>query len=346
MNEWGFGLLLVTLVALGVGVFVWLRAKKAPPKAAPPSTKQPPEALADSAHRATPHKPWYSQLRWSLGRDKDLLSGIEESLYLSDLSPALCEDFLEQLQPASTEPQAHKKLSTLVEGVLGSHPQKSLYEYLTGHMKEHSASCHAAVLFVGINGSGKTTTIGRVGYKLKNLSPYLVGGDCFRAGAEEQLQIWSERAGLDCYTQHGARASAVVFDALSLCAKQSRLALVDTAGRLHTQEPLMQELVKIKHIAQKLSPTVKVVMVLDATTGQNALTQARRFHQDLSLNGIVLNKMDGCSKGGAVLSLWHELQVPIWALGVGESLTDLVDFDPQKFAKHFLPEPKEHPKLK
>ncbi len=196
------------------------------------------------------------------------------------------------------------------------------------------------VLVVGVNGSGKTTTIGKMAYWYKNRGRKVVLGaaDTFRAAAIDQLKIWGERAGVDVIAHEpGADPGAVVFDAMraSQESRQADLLIVDTAGRLQTKYNLMQELEKIKRVAAKQVHRAphEVFLVLDASTGQNAISQAKSFKDSAGVTGIILTKLDGTSKGGAVLSINHELGVPVRFVGTGEQIADFAEFDPVAFVE-------------
>ncbi|OEH91233.1 signal recognition particle-docking protein FtsY [Bacillus solimangrovi] len=193
------------------------------------------------------------------------------------------------------------------------------------------------ILFVGVNGVGKTTTIGKMARKLKDegKSVLLAAGDTFRAGAIDQLEVWGERAGVDVIKHsEGSDPAAVVFDAVQ--AAKSRnvdVLLCDTAGRLQNKVNLMNELGKIKRVITREIPDAphEVLLVLDATTGQNAMSQAKQFKEVTDVSGIVLTKLDGTAKGGIVLAIRHELQTPIKYVGLGEGVEDLQQFDPEQF---------------
>jgi len=193
------------------------------------------------------------------------------------------------------------------------------------------------ILVVGVNGSGKTTTIGKLAAKFsaEGRKVMLAAGDTFRAAAIEQLEIWAERAGVEMIRQKtGADPSAVVFDALqSAKSRQVDYVIVDTAGRLHTKDNLMAELEKMRRTAARVVPGAphEVWLVLDATTGQNGLEQARKFTESSGVTGIVLTKLDGTAKGGVVVAIARELNLPIRYIGIGEKLDDLVPFEPEKF---------------
>ncbi|MDP4198255.1 MAG: signal recognition particle-docking protein FtsY [Bacteroidota bacterium] len=194
-------------------------------------------------------------------------------------------------------------------------------------------------LIVGVNGVGKTTTIGKLAYNYRSAGKKVIIGaaDTFRAAANQQLEVWAQRAGVDIIQQHaGADPSAVAFDTLqSAISKDADVVLIDTAGRLHNKQHLMQELEKMTRVMRKLLPEAphEVLLVLDATTGQNALQQAREFTKVAPITGLVLTKLDGTAKGGIVIALTNELRVPVRYIGVGETIEDLQPFDPAEFAK-------------
>ena len=193
-------------------------------------------------------------------------------------------------------------------------------------------------MVVGVNGSGKTTTIGKLAYQysLENKKVLLVAGDTFRAAAIEQLKIWAERTHSDFIShQDGADPSAVVFDSMKAAkARGKDVLIIDTAGRLHTNTNLMEQLKKIKRVICKEMEDGphEILLIMDATTGQNGLSQAKMFHEALHLTGIVLTKLDGTSKGGIVVQIIDELKIPVKYIGIGEGLEDLKVFNPEEFA--------------
>jgi fused signal recognition particle receptor len=195
------------------------------------------------------------------------------------------------------------------------------------------------IMVVGVNGAGKTTTIAKIAGRHKEAGKkvMLAAGDTFRAGAIEQLQIWGDRLGVNVIAQQeGSDAAAVAYDAVqSARAKDVDLLIVDTAGRLHTQTNLMEELKKVKRVidrqAAEIKAGVEVLLVLDATTGQNAISQAKLFNEAVDVDGIALTKLDGTAKGGIVIAVKNELQIPIKLIGVGEAAEDLQNFDPEEF---------------
>jgi fused signal recognition particle receptor len=193
------------------------------------------------------------------------------------------------------------------------------------------------VLIVGVNGTGKTTTIGKLAsrYAAEGRTVILAAADTFRAAAIDQLLIWADRAGVPVISHApGADPGAVVYDALDAAvARNADLVIADTAGRLHTRSNLMDELAKIRRIVDKRLPGAQpeTLFVLDATTGQNGLQQARAFHEAVGLTGIVLTKLDSTAKGGIVFAIEHDLGVPVRFVGVGEQAADLLPFDPHAF---------------
>ena len=196
-----------------------------------------------------------------------------------------------------------------------------------------------AIMVVGVNGVGKTTTIGKLAYRYANTGYKVViaAGDTFRAAANEQLEIWADRAGAKIIQQpQGADPGAVAFDALkSASATGADVLIVDTAGRLHTRVNLMEELKKIRRVLQKVNPATpqEVLLVIDATTGQNGLEQAKQFGSAVGVTGLVLTKLDGTAKGGIVLAITKELSIPIKYIGVGEGIDDLQPFDKDAFVE-------------
>jgi fused signal recognition particle receptor len=198
------------------------------------------------------------------------------------------------------------------------------------------------ILMVGVNGTGKTTTSGKLAgwYLAQGRQPLLCAADTFRAAAIEQLEVWSERAGVAMIkTRQGGDPSAALFDALTAAkARRSDVLIVDTAGRLHTKTGLMAELDKMRRTAQRLIPSAphEVLLVLDATTGQNGLQQARLFSESAGVTGIVLTKLDGTAKGGIAVAIARELKLPVRFVGVGEKMEDLLVFDSEAFVESLL----------
>lgn len=264
--------------------------------------------------------------------DEAYLDDLEEVLIASDVGVETAEVVLKDLKERfkrhelSTSDQVKERLKQV------------LYEIVSGTMSPLSLSAQPSViLVVGVNGTGKTTTIGKLARRLQGQGKkvMLAAGDTFRAAASEQLSIWGERAGIPVVKhQEGADPAAVVFDALSAArARAIDVLVVDTAGRLHTKSNLMEELKKVKRVLQReLSGAPhETLLVLDGNTGQNALVQARMFHEAVGITGIVITKLDGTSKGGIVFAIAKELSVPVKFIGIGEAIEDLRAFDPKEF---------------
>jgi len=198
------------------------------------------------------------------------------------------------------------------------------------------------ILAVGVNGVGKTTTIAKIAQRLVQAGkvPLLVAADTFRAAAIDQLQVWADRVGVDVIRhRYGADPAAVAFDGIAAAkARQVDVVLIDTAGRLHTKSNLMDELRKITRVIAQECPGAphEVLLVLDATVGQNALSQARQFHQTVGVTGLVLTKLDGTARGGIVVAIAEELKLPVRLIGVGESVEDLQDFQSEAFVDALL----------
>jgi fused signal recognition particle receptor len=198
------------------------------------------------------------------------------------------------------------------------------------------------ILVVGVNGTGKTTTIGKLADRLREHghSVILAAADTFRAAAEEQLEIWAQRSGADFVgSERGGDPAAVAYDAIEAATARGRdVVIVDTAGRLHTQTNLMQELAKVDRVIERRLPGAphETLLVIDATTGQNGLQQARLFRDAVNVSGVALTKLDGSAKGGVALAIAHELGLPVKLVGVGEGIEDLRPFDPQDFARALL----------
>lgn len=256
---------------------------------------------------------------------------LEEVLIKADVGPKTAARIVGDIREryaAGADPE--KLLLDEVVAILGDEEQLRLPEQGLG-----------VVLVVGVNGSGKTTTIGKLAAHLarKGHRVGLAGSDTFRAAAGEQLSVWAERAGAHLVTQdRGADPSAVAFDAVkSAEARGTDVLIVDTAGRLHTRTPLMDELKKIRRVIEKAGGTItETLLVLDATTGQNGIAQARAFTEAVEVTGVVLTKMDGTARGGIVLAVREELGVPVKLVGTGEGLDDLARFDASTFAERLV----------
>ena len=199
------------------------------------------------------------------------------------------------------------------------------------------------MLFVGINGAGKTTTVGKLAgvAKAEGKSCLIGGADTFRAAAIEQLEVWGQRSGVEVVTrERGVDPASVCYDVLDRAEKDdTQLVLIDTAGRLHTSPELMRELEKVVRVTRKrASIPVRVVLVIDATTGQNGLNQAKEFNSALDLDGLIVTKLDGTAKGGIAVAISHDLNLPIYRIGVGEGIDDLQTFDAMDFARALVGE--------
>jgi len=270
--------------------------------------------------------------------DDAALDELEEILITSDMGVEVTTEVVEALRSAVRTAKI-KDYSQLIDAL-----KKELLKIL-GLPQPFAVYQDRpfVVLMVGVNGVGKTTTIGKLAWRLQNegYSVIFAASDTFRAAAIEQLQIWAERAGAQIVKQQsGADPAAVAFDAVSSAkAKGIDVVIVDTAGRLHTKFPLMEELKKIKRVIGKASAGApqEVLLVVDATTGQNALRQARMFHEAIGITGIALTKMDGTAKGGIVFAIKKELDIPVRFIGVGEGIEDLQDFVPEQFVEAILP---------
>ncbi len=269
--------------------------------------------------------------------DESFLDDLEEALITSDVGAATTVVVLADLK----ERFKRNELSTPVE--VKDRLRQVLFEILEGRPAEFSLTgALSTVLVVGVNGTGKTTTIGKLAHRLEGEGKkvMLAAGDTFRAAAAEQLSIWGERSGIPVIRhKEGADPGAVVFDALAAAKARGMEALiVDTAGRLHTKSNLMEELKKIRRImAREIEGAPQeTLLVLDANTGQNALTQAKMFHDAVGLTGIVLTKLDGTSKGGIVFAITKELGIPVKFIGIGEGIEDLRLFDPHEFVEALL----------
>ena len=269
--------------------------------------------------------------------DDDFYEELEESLVMADLG---AETTLEAVEELKSRCKAEK-----IKDIEGARQcmRDILAEYLTtGDLSVNMANTPAVVLFIGVNGVGKTTSIGKLAalWKREGKKVLLCAGDTFRAAAAEQLTIWSERAGVDIIKQHeGADPAAVVYDALAAAkARHTDVVLVDTAGRLQNKANLMNELNKISRVIDRDCPNSsrETLLVLDATTGQNGLIQAKEFSKAAGVTGIVLTKLDGTAKGGIVIAIAKELGVPVKFAGVGEGVDDLQPFDAREFTQALL----------
>lgn len=260
--------------------------------------------------------------------NEDLLETIEESLLAADVGVEFTEMLIGRLKDVRK-----KKVSNLAT-ILKSEMKALLCDISVQKVFDGTPQ---VVLIVGVNGTGKTTTIGKLAWKFSKdgKKVLIVAADTFRAAAHDQLAIWAERAGVDFMgNPKGVDPAAVAFDGVkSAISNRFDTVFIDTAGRLHTKHNLMEELAKIKRVVGNVLPGAphEILLVLDATTGQNGLLQAQEFMKIVEITGLILTKLDGTAKGGIVISIHNKLNIPIRYLGVGEKLEDLVEFDPEQF---------------
>ena len=263
---------------------------------------------------------------------EDFYDELEELLVLSDVGAATAERVAYLMRKKTWEDRFRK----------GDEARRGLIQVLTKLLDAGDTALKletkpSVILMVGVNGVGKTTTIGKLAHQLKEEGKkvMLVAGDTFRAAAAEQLGIWAERSGADIVRhEEGSDPAAVVFDGISAAkARGCDVVIIDTAGRLHNKANLMNELAKIRRIIDRELPEadVETLMVLDATTGQNGLIQAKQFLETAGLTGIVLTKLDGTAKGGIVFAIANDLKLPVKYVGVGEGMDDLIPFDAENF---------------
>lgn len=269
--------------------------------------------------------------------DDEFYDGLEEALILADIGAEAAVDTVAQLRK-----RVSQRLLTRAEEV-----KDALRDILRSKLEVGDSALvlegkPAVVLVIGVNGVGKTTSIGKLAARLKTEGKkvLLCAGDTFRAAAADQLEIWAGRAGVDIVRQHeGADPGAVLFDALQAAkARGADVVLCDTAGRLHNKQNLMNELAKLRKIIDRECPdsSCETLLVLDATTGQNGLIQARTFKETAGLTSIILTKLDGTAKGGIVVAIAQELNVPVKFVGVGEGIDDLKPFDAKEFVQDMI----------
>ncbi len=288
---------------------------------------------------------WFGRLRASLATSRQALTRellfdpgddeawerIEEALIAADCGVPATVEIVQRLE--AREPGSREELVFGLEEVVAELVSADGQERLS------LGGPPSVVLVVGVNGTGKTTTIGKLAHRLRESgrSVVLAAADTYRAAAEEQLEIWAERAGADFVgSQRGADPAAVAFDAISAAEARDRdVVVVDTAGRLHTQTDLMKELAKVRRVIEgRLDGAPhETLLVLDATTGQNGLRQARLFDEAVQVSGVALTKLDGTAKGGVAVAITHEVGLPVKLVGVGEGIDDLQPFDPHDFAR-------------
>lgn len=266
--------------------------------------------------------------------DEEFFEELEDALILSDLGVETTEYIIEELKDRTKS----KHLSD------GNDVKEELKEIISEILTENDTSMHiestpAVVLVIGVNGVGKTTSIGKLAsyYKSMGKNVLLAAADTFRAAAIDQLDVWAKRSGCEIIKhQENSDPAAVVFDACNAAkARNTDILICDTAGRLHNKKNLMAELNKIARVIEKELPgaSKEVLLVLDATTGQNALSQAKLFSETADITGIILTKLDGTARGGVVVAISKEQQIPVKFIGVGEGVDDLQEFNPGDFAK-------------
>jgi fused signal recognition particle receptor len=286
----------------------------------------------------------FSRLRDSLSKSRRALTGelaaatfdpgnaadwerLEEALIMGDVGVRATAELVQRLEARGELANLNEALADEVAELFGDAPTLDV------------AHRPAVILVVGVNGTGKTTTIGKLASKLAEHkhSVVVAGADTFRAAAEEQLEIWAQRAGADFVgSERGGDPAAVAYDAIEAAQARGRdVVIVDTAGRLHTQTNLMDELAKVRRVIESKLPGAphETLLVVDATTGQNGLQQARLFKEAAGVTGVALTKLDGSAKGGVAIPIAYELGLPVKLIGVGEQLDDLRPFDAQDFAR-------------
>ena len=279
-----------------------------------------------------------SVLEASAAIDDDLFEELEEILIMGDVGVTTAQHIIDELRDRVKKRDLKKpdKLRRVIREVVA--------DMLSGKEGMELDTIPSVILVIGVNGVGKTTTIGKMAayYKAQGKKVILAAADTFRAAAADQLEIWAKRAGADIVRHgEGADPAAVIFDAVkSANARGYDMVIADTAGRLHNKKGLMDELSKISRSVKKASPeaSLEVLLVLDAITGQNAISQAEEFCKAANATGVVLTKLDGTPRGGCAVSVWENLGLPIRFIGVGEKIDDLMEFDAQTFVESLLPE--------
>ena len=273
----------------------------------------------------------------SIKLDETFFEAMEETLILGDLGVNVATDAVEQLRTMikkehlQTEEEVKEALRRILVDMLQ-----------VGDTALDLSTRPSVVMMIGVNGVGKTTTIGKLGHLLRGEGKKVLfcASDTFRAAAADQLEIWAERTGVEIVRQNeGSDPGAVLFDAMQAAkARATDVVLVDTAGRLHNKQNLMNELAKLRKIVDRETPDAakETLLILDATTGQNGLIQAKQFKEAAGLTGIVLTKLDGTAKGGIVVAIARELQVPVKYIGVGEGIEDLRPFDAEAYVRELV----------
>ena len=281
-------------------------------------------------------KAWFDSITWEM-IDDEFYDQLEESMILADIGMDLSVQAVQELRDRVYNDRIQR----------GDEVKAALRDILKQKLEVGDPTLDVSkkpsvVLVIGVNGVGKTTSIGKMAYRLKKEGKkvLLCAADTFRAAAADQLEIWANRAGVDIVRQHeGADPGAVLFDALQAAkARGVDVVLCDTAGRLHNKQNLMNELHKLRKIIDRECPdsSHETLLVLDATTGQNGLIQAKTFKETAGLTGIILTKLDGTAKGGIVIAIARELGVPVKYVGLGEGIDDLQPFDPQEFVNDLI----------
>ena len=279
-----------------------------------------------------------SVLEASAAIDDDLFEELEEILIMGDVGGTTAQHIIDELRDRVKKRDLKKpdKLRRVIREVVA--------DMLSGKEGMELDTIPSVILVIGVNGVGKTTTIGKMAayYKAQGKKVILAAADTFRAAAIEQLEIWADRAGVEIVKhREGADPAAVIFDTIAAGkARDADLIICDTAGRLHNKKNLMEELAKIYRVIDRELPYSdrEVLLVLDATTGQNAVNQAREFMNAAEITGIVLTKLDGTARGGVVLSIMDDLKIPVKFVGVGEQVDDLQPFDAEAFAQGLFEE--------
>jgi len=275
-----------------------------------------------------------SLLRLTKKVDEDILEELEELLIMADVGFSVTDTLMENLRKKIRTDRirtSDELRNAMKEEIKNMFPRADI-----------NITPPTIILVVGVNGVGKTTSIGKLSYRLKSngYKVILAAADTFRAAAAEQLCIWGQRAGVDVIRhQEGSDPASVLFDAIQAGkARKCDVIICDTAGRLHTKKNLMNELEKLYRVCQKEYPEAKIIslMVLDATTGQNALAQAKLFKEAVNISGIILTKLDGTAKGGIAIAIAKEMGLPVWFVGIGEGIDDLQEFDPDTFVDAIL----------
>ena len=275
--------------------------------------------------------------------DEDLLDELEEALIMADVGVDTTMKILDRLRKRArfeAYAEVQELYSMLREEIGGLFTEKDEQGKGT---TDPAPGQPRVIMVVGVNGVGKTTSIGKLAWRYKQQGKRVLLGaaDTFRAAAIDQLKIWSERADVDIIAQHmGADPAAVAFDTLEAAvARQSEVVIIDTAGRLHNKRGLMEELTKIRRVMDRIVPGAphEVLLVLDGSTGQNAVEQAKQFTAATDVTGLILTKLDGTAKGGAVLAISDQLSIPVRFIGIGEKMEDLQDFEVMEFIDSLLP---------